>query len=142
MVCVGRYVLAEVDRRTTVRWVFAGILTLHGLIHLMGFAKAFGVARLTNLTRSITPGMGLLWLGTAALMILTAGMLVVRSEHWWMAGAAALVCSQVAVVSSWTDAWAGTIVNVMLLAGVSYGFLTDGPLSFRAQFDREIAVSL
>ena len=99
------------------RWVFAGILILHGLIHLMGFAKAFGVARLTHLTRSISPGMGLLWLGAAALMILTAAMLVVRSEHWWMAGAAALVCSQVVVVSSWTDAWAGTIVNVHAARG-------------------------
>ena len=38
------------------RWVFAGILILHGLIHLMGFAKAFDHAGLPHLTQPISRG--------------------------------------------------------------------------------------
>ena len=33
------------------RWVFVVLLVLHGLIHLMGFAKAFGYAALPQLTQ-------------------------------------------------------------------------------------------
>ena len=124
------------------RWIFAGLLILHGLIHLMGFAKAFDHAGLPHLTQPISRGVGLVWLTAALLMLLTAAMLLARSPDWWIAGAAALVCSQVVIVSSWADAWAGTAVNALLLAGVSYGFMTDGPLGFRAQFHRDMAASL
>jgi hypothetical protein len=45
--------------------VFASFLALHGLIHLLGFAKAFGLARLPQLTQPIGPLLGLLWLMAA-----------------------------------------------------------------------------
>ena len=44
------------------RWVFAGIIAVHGLIHLMGPAEAFGYADLPQLTQPISRGMGLVWL--------------------------------------------------------------------------------
>ena len=46
-------------------------------------------------------------------------------------GAAAV--SQVAIVSSWSDARAGTIVNVVLVLAAGYGFAAEGPTSFHAQ---------
>ena len=48
------------------RWVFAFIVVVHGLIHLMGPAKAFGYAELPQLTQPISRGMGLVWLLAAA----------------------------------------------------------------------------
>ena len=41
------------------RWVFAVIIAVHGLIHLMGPAEAFGLADLPQLTQPISRGMGL-----------------------------------------------------------------------------------
>ena len=40
------------------RWIVAVLLAVHGLIHLMGFAKAFGYAELPQLTQPISREMG------------------------------------------------------------------------------------
>ena len=44
------------------RWAVIGLLTVHGLIHLMGFAKAFGYADLPQLSQPISREWGVLWL--------------------------------------------------------------------------------
>ena len=41
------------------RSVLAVLLVLHGLIHLLGFAKAFGFAELNQLKEPISRSMGL-----------------------------------------------------------------------------------
>ena len=38
------------------------VLIIHGLIHLLGFAKAFRFAELPQLTQPISPLVGVLWL--------------------------------------------------------------------------------
>jgi hypothetical protein len=45
--------------------------------------------------------------------------------------------SQVAIATSWSDAKFGTLLNLVLLLGVTYGFLTQGPSSFDVQFERD-----
>ncbi len=57
------------------RWVLIDLLLLHGLIHLMGFAKAFGYAELPQLTQSISREWGVLWLLARGLVVATAMML-------------------------------------------------------------------
>ena len=54
----------------------------------------------------------------------------------------ALVLSQAAIFTSWSDAKAGTVANILLLAGVAYGYFTQGPTSFRAQFERDVQAGL
>jgi len=124
------------------RWVFAFVIALHGLIHLMGLAKAFDYADLPQLTQPISRGTGLVWLLTTVLMLAAAVALFAWPRGWWAIGAAALVLSQIAILTSWTDAKAGTIANLILLLGVAYGYFTQGPTSFRAQFERDVRAGL
>ena len=124
------------------RWVFAFIVVVHGLIHLMGPAKAFGYAELPQLTQPISRGMGLVWLLAALLTLAAVAALFAWPRGWWMIGAAALVVSQAVIFTSWTDAKFGTLANILLLAGVVYGFFTQGPTSFRAQFERDVRAGL
>jgi hypothetical protein len=121
------------------RWLVVTVVAVHGLIHLMGFAKAFGFAELPQLTQPIARGCGVAWLGAAFLVIASAVALGVEARGFWKIGAVALVLSQIVIVSSWRDAWAGTIANVILLVAVAHGWLTEGPASFRAQFARDAA---
>ncbi len=61
--------------------------------------------------------------------------LAVRSPTWWWVlalGAAAI--SQIAIVTSWSDARAGTIVNVVLVLAAGYAFAAEGPTSFHSQY--------
>lgn len=63
--------------RVHVRIAFAVIVVIHGLIHLMGFAKAFGLAALPALTQPISRAMGVVWLSAAILTIGTGVAMVV-----------------------------------------------------------------
>lgn len=119
-----------------IQGVFIVVLVLHGLIHLLGFAKAFGYAELTQLTRPISRGLGVLWLLAALLMLTTAGAAWFRPGWWWALGALALLASQGVIAASWSDAKFGTVANGLLLLGVLYGFASRGPWSLRAEFER------
>ena len=114
------------------------VLVVHGVIHVMGFAKAFGLVAMPQLTQPISREMGLLWLAAAGLMTISAVLSVLSPRHWWIGGALALIVSQLAIVSAWRDAWAGTIINGVLLLAVLHGFLTQGPWSFRSEFDENV----
>src|SRR4051812_1642522 len=124
------------------RWIVAVLLTVHGLIHLMGFAKAFGYAELPQLTQPISREMGLVWLSAGLLVVVSAVSTMAWPRGVWMVGTAALVLSQAAIVSAWGDAWAGTVMNVVLLLAVAHSWFTAGPTSFRAQFERDVAAGL
>lgn len=106
----------------------------------MGFLKAFGLAELPQLKRSISPPMGRLRL--AAAVLVTAGCLAFAPRIGWMVGAAALVLSQTLIVTSWSDAKFGTLANVVLLFAVVHGFLSQGPSSDRAEYRRLVATEL
>ncbi len=62
-------------------------------------------------------------------------MVGVRAPTWWWAvGIVAAVVSQVVIFTSWRDAKAGTIVNVLLLLVAGYAFASFGPRSFAAEW--------
>lgn len=113
------------------RWVLLAVLVVHGLIHLMGFAKAFGFAELPQLTQPISKPMGLLWLLAAALML---ALVLTPPRAFWVVGLVAIVLSQVVISSSWSDARFGTLGNVLVLLAVGYSFASQGPFSARAAF--------
>lgn len=99
-------------------WILAAIFGVHGLIHLMGFAKSFGYAELPQLTQPISRGWGVAWLLAAVLVTSSAVAFGMSARWFWIIGALAIVVSQVVIVSSWRDAWAGTIANALLLVVV------------------------
>jgi hypothetical protein len=95
------------------RYATAGLLLVHGLLHLIGFVKPW---RLDGFH-----GVGVLWL-IAAVVLTTSALLCVRDrESWWMVAAPAIVLSQALVVLQWQEAWAGTAVNLVLAVAVASG---------------------
>lgn len=124
------------------KYAFTFLLVVHGLIHLMGFFKAFGLAELPALTRFISRPMGALWLLAAALFLASAASLHLFPRAFWAIGAAAVVVSQLVIVPSWVDARAGTIANALALVGVAYSFLSRGPTSLHAEYLRDLADGL
>jgi hypothetical protein len=120
------------------RWLFFGLMLLHGIIHFMGFAKAFGLAELAELRQPVSRTAGGLWLLAGLVLVSAAGLFAAGVECWWMAGGAGLVLSQGLVFAAWGDARFGTIANALVLAGAVYAFASTGPFSFRAEYDREV----
>lgn len=115
------------------------VLVLHGIIHLLGLAKAFGLAALPQLRTPIGPALGVLW-GLAALGFLAAAVCLAAAPRWWWAPAlAAVAASIVAIVPSWSDAWAGALANLLLAAVAVPALFVSGPASQRTQYDRDVA---
>lgn len=120
------------------KWIFVFLLTIHGLIHLMGVAKAFHLAELSQLTLPISRGWGIVWLAAGLSMLVSAFLLASGQRIWWVVVLVAVVLSQVAILGAWSDAWAGSILNVVALVVGIYGFASLGPVSLRAQYERQV----
>ena len=121
---------------------FAALLVAHGLIHLLGVAKAFGLAALPQLTQPISPGRGGLWAIAALLFGVTAVAMYAAPRWWWAIGAGAIAVSSIAIAGSWTDAKAGAAVNVVVLVAAVVAAAIDGPWSLRAEYDRDVRAAL
>lgn len=124
--------------REVVRWGLVSILVVHGLIHLLGAAKGFGWAAVPALEQPIGSVVGSVWLAAGLTVIVTGVLLGVGVRWWWIVGAVALVASQTVIVTSWSDARAGTFANIILLVAVVYGFSSQGPTSFRAEYRHQV----
>jgi hypothetical protein len=121
---------------------FAILLVLHGLIHLLGAAKAFGWAQVSQLTTPISRSGGTLWLSSTLLFWAAAASMRLWPRYWWLVGAIAIAVSMVAIVPSWADAKFGAGVNGIVAIGLIFGFLSEGPWSLRAAYEADVARSM
>ncbi len=95
---------------------------IHGLIHLMGFLKAFRLAEISQIGKNISKTAGVIWLITVLIFLAAGIMLIAGNPRWWLPGALAVLVSQVLIFSAWKDAKFGTLANLLILAAVLVGF--------------------
>lgn len=124
------------------KWLFVFVIAVHGLIHLMGFTKAFGLAEAAQLREHISRPLGVLWLVAALLFLVSATLLLAAPSWWWVPAAAAVLVSQAVILTSWRDARFGTIANVIVLVPLVITLLSHGESSFRSIYQREAARGL
>ena len=128
--------------RSVMRWLVIVVVMVHGVIHLLGAAKGFGWADVTQLREPISMALGVAWLGAAMLVIVAGVLLLLWDRRSWVAAGVAAIVSEGVILSSWSDAKAGTVANVILLGAAVYGFASQGPTSYRAEFRRRAGVAL
>ena len=113
------------------------MIALHGLIHLLGSAKAFSWTDVSLLRTPISPGAGLLWLLAAVLLIAAATGLVLRASWWWYPALFGVLLSQGLIVTAWGDAKVGTLANVIISIPLLVAALEARPSSFRSRFEHD-----
>lgn len=101
-----------------IRYLFIFLIFIHGLIHLMGFAKAFGYGRINQITKEIGHITGVFWLAVSLLLMLSSILLWVKNENWIWTAVLATGMSQVLIIMAWHDAKLGTIPNLAILFGL------------------------
>lgn len=111
------------------------VAIIHGLIHLIGFAKAFKLAEVNQLTQTISKPMGILWFVTAILFVVSAVLLFVKKDYWWALAIAGVVLSQVLIFLNWPDAKFGTIANVIILIASIIGY---GTWSYYSKYQNDV----
>ena len=110
----------------TLRIVFAGLLILHGAIHLVGFGSAWNLgtgSALSGKTLFVLTGtrgkiVGILWLIACILLMLAATLYLLRKENFWIVAVISIALSQTLIILYWQDARFGTIANLIALAVV------------------------
>ncbi len=90
------------------------ILIFHGVIHLLGFVKAFNYAEIKELKLPISKRLGLVWLTVFALFLFAAIQYTLKVDWWWITTIVAILVSQVIIISSWQDAKYGTVINILI----------------------------
>lgn len=121
------------------RILFTILLLLHGLIHLMGFIKAFNLGKIDQLTLEIPRFHGALWLLATLLFIITTASYLLNFEKWWFIGIFAVVVSQILIFMFWQDAKFGTIANIIILI---VAFLAYGNFSFENGYRKDVHENL
>lgn len=97
------------------RYLIALIILMHGLIHFMGFAKAFGYGNITQITKEVPKTEGVFWLLTAFIFIIASILFLLKKDTWIITSIIAVVISQILIILAWKDAKFGTIANIIIL---------------------------
>ncbi len=118
--------------------LFLIIVFLHGLIHLLGFVKAFGFQEVKELTLSISKPMGIVWLIVTGLFLLYGILFFASTKYVWLVGLIAVIVSQILIIYFWKDAKFGTIPNLIILSVTLVGlgsFLLHSEFTCRVKVD-------
>jgi len=121
------------------RILFLIIIVLHGLIHLLGFAKAFDFGAITQLSKEISKPLGVLWLTAFLLLLSSAILFFLKKEEWWIIGIIAVIISQILIFSTWNDAKFGTIANIIILVAI---ILNYGSYRFEKSYQKDVKENL
>ena len=121
------------------KYMLALLILLHGFIHLIGFAKAFNYANITQLTKEITKLSGILWLLTAILFAVATIFLLLKKDGWMLLGLTAVIISQIVIFTVWQDAKFGTIANIIILAAI---ILNYGSYRFEKSYQNDVKENL
>ncbi|MCG2459998.1 hypothetical protein K8352_04520 [Flavobacteriaceae bacterium F89] len=115
------------------------ILFVHGLIHLMGFAKAFGLVEIEPLSGPISKSWGWVWLLAALLFLVTFVLFILKKDVWPVLAIAAVLLSQILILTVWSDAKFGTLVNLIILIAAIIGLATQ---NFENGYQKDVALAI
>ena len=119
--------------------IFVFITLIHGLIHFMGFSKAFGYGNITQLTKEIAKPIGVLWFSTGLLFVICIALYLLKKESWVYFALITVVLSQILIINAWQDAKFGTIANVIILIITIIGFFQ---IKFKNEYKEEVKIGL
>lgn len=98
------------------RFFFALLLLIHGLIHLIGLIKSINPEAIPQLNRNISKTEGIIWLLTSLLLLLSFFLMILRKELWPAVAITGVIISQFLISLNWEDAKFGTLANLLIMA--------------------------
>ena len=121
------------------KYIFAFITLIHGLVHFMGFAKAFSYGNITQLTKDISKPIGVVWFMTGLLFIICVALYLLKKDSWTYFALFAVVISQILILNNWEDAKFGTIANAIIFLVTIIGLFQ---IKFKNKYRNEVKIGL
>ena len=105
------------------KFAFSILLIIHGLIHLLGYIKAFFETETSKQIVGVSKPIGSIWLVTFILFMIVA-IQFLTNKKWFYLGLVAVLISQTLIILAWQDAKLGTIANILILLVSTSAFAT------------------
>ena len=119
--------------------LFAILLITHGVIHCIGFVKAFNYSNISLISDRISRPAGIFWLAAACCFITAAVLYLLNKQAWLVFVVIAVIISQVLIFSVWKDAKVGTIANIIILVAA---VLIYGTVRFESSYKNDVKENL
>ncbi|MCF8296077.1 MAG: hypothetical protein K9J13_00910 [Saprospiraceae bacterium] len=116
------------------KYTFSTLIFLHAAIHLIGFVKAFKIARISTLQTEISQVLGIFWLISFLLLAMSAMAFTFDKQFWFYLAVPAVIISGILIISTWCDAKYGMIPNVIILM---LAFVSFSSCSMNKMISRE-----
>lgn len=94
------------------------LMAIHGLIHLIGFLKAFGLSEFNAIHQPISKTFGIVWLVASVIIFITLLLFLFDHNYWWLSALLGILTSQILIFTYWSDTKFGTVVNIIMLGVV------------------------
>jgi len=101
---------------------FAIVILVHGLIHIMGYARAlqfddgdYHPSYSISSSEKIEELLGFFWVVSYLLFLAAAVLFMLYIPLWWIPAAAGALLSQINIIINWHDAKFGTIANLIVV---------------------------
>lgn len=100
------------------REIIIALLVIHGIIHLIGFAKSAKIKEIDQFNESISKPYGLLWLFVCILFMISSVSFLLGQSWWVFVAIISVILSQLLILRYWLDARTGTIINAILTIAI------------------------
>ena len=97
----------------------------HGLLHLMGYSKAFQYSGIKHIKAHISRPIGIIWISGCLFFIATGVLFLLNNDYWQIVGLVSIALSQIVIIIGWKNARYGTIVNLLILMAIIITKYTD-----------------
>jgi hypothetical protein len=91
------------------------VLFVHGVIHLLGFIRAFFPGKIKIEGRPVGKKMGLVWLLATLLFLAAFALWLFQLPYWSLVALIAVAVSQFLILVQWKEAKFGTLANIIVL---------------------------
>ena len=101
------------------------IILIHGLLHLMGYSKAFQYSGIKHIQAHISTPIGILWIMGCLFFTATGILFILYNEYWQIAGLVAIILSQIVINIGGKNVRYGTTVNFLILTAIIISKFTN-----------------
>jgi len=96
-------------------YFFALFIIIHGIIHFMGFPKAFDFGPLEQSKKATIRPVGFFWLATCLLYLVAGTLLLMKKDAWSIIAIVAAIMSQALTIINWKATKFASIINLIIL---------------------------
>lgn len=121
---------------------FLLIISIHWLIHLLWFIKAYNITQVNQLNIPISRTAGLFWLIACLLYVSVWILLLIKNALWRKVWIIAIILSQILIIYSWQDAKFWSLANLIIAIPIIITFIWSLPNSYYNRYKSETQTRL